>query len=183
VLERGRAAADALASELMKKLVAELREGGPAQAVHVCSEVAQEIAASQSKDGLHLRRVSLKVRNPQDTPDAYERAILEQMEQQHRDGELPEETIETVVEAGQREIRYMRPIVIQEQCLACHGERAALDPEIRAILGERYPDDQAVGYRVGDLRGATSVIINVDGRGDRDVDEGGGRQWRDRREH
>jgi hypothetical protein len=32
-----------------------------------------------------------------------------------------------------------------------------LSPEVRAALAEQYPDDQATGFEVGDLRGAFIV--------------------------
>ena len=42
-------------------------------------------------------------------------------------------------------------------CLTCHGEADALPPAIRDRLAESYPDDRAVGYAEGDLRGAFVV--------------------------
>jgi hypothetical protein len=38
--------------------------------------------------------------------------------------------------------------------LACHGPEEALQPEVRAALDQRYPEDRATGYAAGDLRGA-----------------------------
>ena len=40
-------------------------------------------------------------------------------------------------------------------CLACHGEQ--LDSVVKARLETLYPDDQALGYRVGDIRGAFTI--------------------------
>jgi hypothetical protein len=36
-------------------------------------------------------------------------------------------------------------------CLTCHGEN--LSDSISSKLSELYPEDRAVGYRAGDLRG------------------------------
>jgi len=72
-LERARQAADALTGELIETLGHELGTSGPVGAVKVCAEMAPQIAASHSVDGVTVRRVTLKVRNPQDTPDDYER--------------------------------------------------------------------------------------------------------------
>lgn len=157
-VERARTAADALTGELAGKLGEELREGGPAAAVAVCSEVAQNIAAEHSREGLSVRRVSLRVRNPADRPDAFERQWLERMEERHRAGEPLSETSEV---AG-TELRYMRPLFIAGLCLECHGDPAGFDAEVRQILAERYPEDQAVGYETGDLRGAVSVRVHLE---------------------
>jgi hypothetical protein len=35
----------------------------------------------------------------------------------------------------------------------CHGPVDAIDEEILAAVAENYPDDQAVGFVEGDLRG------------------------------
>jgi hypothetical protein len=161
-LERARGAADALAGELMKALMHELEAGGPPGAVKVCSERAQEIAASHSGDGLSIRRVSLKVRNPADEPDDYERGKLVELEALEPGTELPREIFDTVVEEDTRRLRYLRILKIRKPCLACHGSKEEIDPEVRRLLQEHYPDDRATGYREGDLRGAVSVIVTLD---------------------
>jgi hypothetical protein len=56
-------------------------------------------------------------------------------------------------------VRFLRPIRVAQPCLACHGTPATYSPAVRGLLRERYPQDQAVGYQVGDLRGAISVRI------------------------
>jgi hypothetical protein len=160
-IERARAAADALTSALAKRLFGELAAGGPAAAVRICSEVAPAMAAAHSGPSVTVRRVTLKTRNPADAPDAYERKQLESLEAAHRAGSLPKEVSEETTGDGKRVLRYLRPIVVGEPCLACHGPRESLDPEVRKILAERYPDDQAVGYRKGDFRGAVSVAVSA----------------------
>ena len=46
---------------------------------------------------------------------------------------------------------YVEPIVLQPLCLTCHGD--SLAPEVAARIQDLYPQDRAVGYEVGDLRG------------------------------
>lgn len=48
--------------------------------------------------------------------------------------------------------RYMRAIVLQPLCATCHG--ATLAPPVAEAVAARYPDDRAVGFEVGELRGA-----------------------------
>jgi hypothetical protein len=164
-LERARKVADDLTLSLKSRLLQELSSGGPTSAVKVCSVVAPSIAAEHSKGGVLVRRVSLKVRNPDDQPDGFERAWLEKLESLQRDGVLPKEVAEVTARSGLRELRYLRPIVIAETCLACHGPRTKLDPQVRKVLAERYPKDAATGYALGDLRGAVSVTVPLEGSG------------------
>lgn len=160
-LERAREAVASMGSRLMSTLVEELREGGPVQAVRVCSEVAPRIAEEQSSDGLAVRRVSLRVRNPAGEPDDYERGILEAWESTHQPGSAPDESAELVSEGGRTRLRYMKPIVLMTPCLKCHGDPERMSPELKTLLAERYPEDRATGYRDGDLRGAFSVTVDL----------------------
>jgi hypothetical protein len=158
-LVSARAAGDALTTELRDVLTAELAAGGPERAVRVCSEAAPAIAQRHSVDGVTVRRVTSRTRNPDSAPDEAEVAGLKLLQERHGTGELPAELFEVVPAGGGRELRYLRPILVAEPCLACHGDRAALDPAVRALLREHYPHDTAVGYRAGDLRGAVSVRV------------------------
>lgn len=160
-VDRARGAVKTMGSRLMETLTGQLKEGGPVEAIRVCSEMAPAIGAEQSVDGLTIRRVSLKVRNPQDRPDDYERAVLLAWQSLATDGELPAESAEVVDLHGRRTLRYMKPIVVMKPCLACHGDPAAMGPELKAALGERYPGDEATGYADGDLRGAFTVTIGL----------------------
>jgi hypothetical protein len=161
-VERARAAADALVDELMQRLLAELEEGGPARGVRVCSEVAQEIAERHSRDGLTVRRVSLRVRNPADEPDPWERAKLEELAALRGDGRMPEELYEIAGKGEEQALRYLRPIVVVQPCLDCHGDPDRMDPAVVELIRERYPDDRATGYSDGDLRGAISATVRLD---------------------
>lgn len=161
-LEQARSAASALGAELMSQLAAELNRGGPAAAVQVCSRVAPEIAARHSTETLTIRRVSLRVRNPADRPDAFEQTQLELLETRARQGDLPAELYEVREEGGAKVLRYLRPIVIGELCLQCHGEPSRLDSQVTELLAKHYPRDEAVGYQVGDLRGAFSVKVELE---------------------
>ena len=160
-LERARQAANALTGELIETLGNELGTSGPVGAVKVCAEMAPQIAANHSGDGVTVRRVTLKVRNPQDTPDDYEHGMLLDLEAKLADGTLPKEVAEVVSDDTGSRLRSMRPLVIKGTCLNCHGDVESMDPELRTVLEERYPDDQAVGYQEGDLRGAVSVTVDL----------------------
>jgi hypothetical protein len=54
----------------------------------------------------------------------------------------------------------MKAIPTGAVCLACHGETIA--PPIAAKINELYPQDQATGFREGDLRGAFVVTKTLE---------------------
>ena len=155
-----RAAADSLGSELMGLLRQAMDRGGPALAIQFCADSAQARTLRHWKKGLYIRRVSERVRNADDTPDAIERGLLQRLAGLKRDGRMPAEIIEVMRAAdGTYELQYMRPILMQARCLPCHGDPGSLDPAVHAVLARRYPEDRATGYGVGDLRGAVSVRV------------------------
>ena len=158
-IDRSRQAADALSRELAERLFAEMEAGGPLQAVSVCSEIAQEKAKAYSVDGLNVRRISMKVRNPADRPDDWEEIRLAHLEELQAQGKLPTEVIEIVESEEGRTLRYLRPLQIAPPCLNCHGDRAQFVPELQEHLTELYPDDEAFGYQLNELRGAVSVSV------------------------
>jgi hypothetical protein len=161
-LDRARAAADALGQELASLVQRTVEDEGPAAAVRVCSEVAQERTTAHGGDGMVVRRVSDQLRNPANAPDEWERAELERLQTLHAAGELPAEVTVVQRRGGRDELRLLRPIVLQPGCATCHGAPESIPADVRAILAERYPGDRATGYAAGDLRGAVSVRVPLE---------------------
>lgn len=152
--EKARIAISDYASSLKSALIEAMQTGGPQKAVEVCNTEAPEIAArlSQQHD-LNISRTSLKPRNTANTPDDWERDVLQTFEQRHAEGE----SIDTLIaktESGSQ-MRLMKAIPTGELCLTCHGENVA--PELQSLIDKYYPDDKATGFQAGDIRGAFSV--------------------------
>ncbi len=146
------------ASMLKKELQQALKTGGPLKAIEVCNGKAPEIAARISEEtGWDVGRTSLKWRNPDNAPDAWERKVLEDFEKRRARGEKAQaiDYAEIVEQDGRRVLRYMKAIPTGKVCLACHGSN--IDSAVRARLDEFYPDDRARGFRPGDIRGAFTV--------------------------
>lgn len=165
-LEPMRSTAAELAGGLKSQLQQALKERGVAGAIPVCSEIAPAIAGRLSREtGWRVTRVGTRVRNPLlGTPDAYEQRVLADFQRRLAAGQDPAamEHLETVEEPGGRYLRYLKPLVVQPPCLGCHGPRESLDPQVTEVLDNNYPHDQAVGYRLGDLRGAVSIKRPLD---------------------
>ena len=159
-LKEARRLADELGDKIRGLLIQELQRGGPASAVRVCSEVAQEMTREfNRRTGHHARRVSVRYRNPQNLPDEYERQVLMRMEVENRQKHLAKEYVEVVKEQNVKVLRYMRPLIVAPVCINCHGPKETMTPEVKRMLTERYPEDRATGFQDGDLRGAISVKI------------------------
>jgi hypothetical protein len=161
-LQRAREAATALGQDLAGLVFTTLEAEGTPAAVRVCSEIAQERTAAHGRDGVSVRRVSDRLRNERNEPDAAERRELERMQALEADGRQAVEIVRLVRSNAERQLHLMRPIRIQPGCLACHGAPDELDPEVSRILAERYPYDRAVGYTTGQLRGAVSVRVPLE---------------------
>jgi len=137
-----------LGQTLKERLQEALAEGDPAAAVRVCSTEAREIVRElESHGSLKVGRSSLRLRNPQNAPPDWVDSWL------RTQGERPAAGVPGLPENA-HPARFLAPIAIEQVCLTCHGPPDTIPPEVRSVLRELYPNDQATGYAVGDLRGA-----------------------------
>lgn len=159
-LEQGRKAARYLNDTLRKKLMSSIEVAGPSGGVVVCMYQAQALTAEVERNlGVRVKRTSLKIRNPKNAPDDYEKELLSRLADRHREGKLPPEILEDRWEGGRKVQRYAKPLVVDSFCLICHAKVGNIHPDVRRELEIRYPGDNATGYEVGDLRGIVSVTI------------------------
>ncbi len=146
--------------DLKGHLVGALKSGGPVEALGTCSVQASEVAQEHSeRSGWQIGRTSLKLRNPDNAPDSWERQVLEQFEQRLEKGEDPQkmEHSEILAMNGKRVFRYMKAIPTAEKpCLACHGKE--LSDEVEETIEALYPEDSAIDYEAGEIRGAFTLI-------------------------
>lgn len=159
--QESRAIIGPFAQQLMAANQKAIKEGGPASAIKVCKDIAPAMAGDLSRQhGIKLTRVSLKVRNPLlGTPDEWEQKMLQQFEARLAKGEKAEtlEAAEIVNEPAGTYFRYMKGIVLQAGCVACHGPADQIDAAVKARLTEEYPHDRATGYAAGQVRGGVSI--------------------------
>ncbi len=137
-----------LLAPFKQELQQALRSGlaqGPVEAIAACQLRAPEIADARSRDGVRMGRSSHRLRNPSNAAPAWVAPVLEAYASDASD-RMPR----TVTLPGNRS-GYIEPIALGPVCLTCHGD--ALAPEVAARIEQLYPDDRAVGFEVGDLRG------------------------------
>ena len=148
------------ATTLKGELQAAVKNGGPVNAVEVCTAKAPAIATVLSEQtGWDVGRTSLKARNTgTNTPDEWEAKVLRQFaDRQQYKGESPVNmTFAEVVTTDEgKEYRFMQAIPTGKVCLSCHGSN--LDPTIAEAIDKAYPEDQARGFSEGDIRGAFTL--------------------------
>jgi hypothetical protein len=155
-LEDGKKVAVLAQSALSKQLLNSLDDYGVPYTLDFCKSVALPLLDTLSSSyKCTIRRTSLKVRNPQDAPTKAEKAMLEAFaKQDESDAE-----IEPVVQAlNAEEVAFYTPIRLQAACLGCHGQEGTdIHPTHVGLIKKLYPDDQATGYKLGDLRGMWSI--------------------------
>ena len=159
-LEGMRATSMEFMKSLKGVLIKQIQTKGVLQAVSVCSDTAQVLTNNFGlQKGVFIRRVSLRNRNENNYPDDFEKMVLNKFELLKQNNELDDKTehIETVKDGEYTYVRYLKPILIQAECLNCHGNPNDMMTDVKDLIMQKYPRDKAVGYSIGDLRGAVSV--------------------------
>lgn len=100
--------------------------------------VTKELSSYAQKEGLYFFHItSLKLLNPENAPDPFERQALEEFE---KGTKTEASKINKIGEYTY--FRYIAPLKVEASCLACHAHQ---------------------GYKIGDIRGAISISVPVDG--------------------
>lgn len=159
-VKEARMHAKALGGALKAKLQQAIQSGGLEAGVNECQIAAGPIAETLSQNGWTVGRTALKVRNPDNSPDSWEREqlvlfsqLLSNATQDNANPKRPLETYQYNSESG--EFRYMMAIEQGQVCMACHGDSIA--PSVKQTILKHFPNDQATGFELGDLRGAFTL--------------------------
>jgi len=153
------AAQDAFA-QLSGELAKAMATGGPVAAIPICSEKARPLVAEvASRRQLGLLRLTDRPRNPQQQARGNDLATLESFRTALQSGTAPGPAVAEMAD-GSTNVRL--PIIAsQPLCLQCHGTDETIAAETRAAIRKLYPEDQATGYQLNDLRGIWQVTLNA----------------------
>lgn len=157
-LARGRPIVQEAFTVLSNELGAALQAGGMSNALGLCSVKALPLTRLVG-DTHHvtLRRVTHKPRNPANRADADEQHLLDCFQEMLSAGTTDLQPV--VLTPSTNRISFCAPIVINNPlCLSCHGVPGeSLLPEAATLMKQLYPNDEATGFRMGDLRGMWRV--------------------------
>lgn len=159
LINETRGAIKALGAELKATLQSSMKAEGPSKTISVCNTKAPKLAQKVStENGMEVGRTALKTRNELNAPDPWELAVLEQFEHRKAEGEDVKniDYSEITQHNGNKVFRYMKAIPTDDVCLTCHGEQ--IPQQLSAELKKLYPNDQATGFKKGDIRGAFTAV-------------------------
>jgi len=146
------------AQQLKAALGGAMESSGPLGALGVCHDAAPAIAkAISSRSGWSVARTSLKPRNAASAPDDYERKVMEDFEARIAKGEKAADltSAEIIDDHGVEVFRFIKAIPTAAPCLTCHG--GDVKAEVKAKIAELYPNDQALGFKLDEMRGVFTL--------------------------
>ncbi len=149
---------------LKKELENAMKSGGPQKAIPVCNVEAPEIAAKVSgREGWSVARSSHRLRNPKNAPDDFTRNAIEEFLAREAKGETADKLVKAAIveEDGKTVFRIVKAIPTADLCLSCHGSDE-VKPEVEGLLSKYYPEDQARGFRIGQMRGVFTLSKAVE---------------------
>ena len=143
---------DAMRSGLASTLEGSTTEPTMETMKEVCKPVGMRAMQLSKENGWQVKQIATKYRNPAHAPDNLHAVMA--LAKFQNDPELmgfwDSETIN-----GQQGTRYYRRINVESSCLACHGGKNSRPQFVK----DKYPQDLAFDFNVGDLRGMYSAFI------------------------
>jgi hypothetical protein len=156
-IDKGKQISSNVFEVLSSNLSQAMAKGGVAYAIGFCNTQALKLTDSLSAfHDVSINRIAQKARNPINLATENENDIFI-MYQSMID---KKKELKPILENRENEIVYYSPILLQPQCVMCHGE---VDNQIGvdnyAIIKQFYPNDKATGFKAGDLRGLWKIVF------------------------
>lgn len=129
----------------LKKELQKAMKISKVNAVKTCNVKAMAIAKEASKKGIEVGRVSTKNRNPNNFPKEWMKPYIEKFHKK----EIKDPYVVISLPNGKKGL--LKPIATMPMCLNCHGTK--IDADVMEEIKKHYPNDKAIGYKVGDIRG------------------------------
>ena len=155
-MDQGDEIVKSASEKLSGTLMSKMKEGGATEAIGFCHQSALPITKKMGAyHDVDIKRTSLKIRNPENLPSEEELKVLLYYEDKLVEGKELNPLV-SLDPSGRPS--YYAPIRIQKKCLMCHGTpKQEVSSAIDSILKVKYPEDLAIGYKEGDLRGIWSI--------------------------
>lgn len=155
---QGNRIAAATFDSLRTTLTKTISTAGIDSAIAVCREKAIPLTSVYA-DSVDIRRTALRYRNPVNRPDSLEESVLKKFEKNMAAGSASSPQA-LVVRNSLGEVHFFKPIITQPMCLNCHGTpgKQVGDSTLRR-LKDLYPEDRALDFQAGDLRGAWHIVF------------------------
>jgi len=128
------------------------------KAVKFCSQEAEKLTQkvnAKFPKNVTVRRVSLDVRNPKNSPDIIDTKVLNEYAKAITNKSFNPKDIKVVKDGNTT--RVYKPMLVGKVCLKCHGSNVSR--EIKEVLAKKYPADKAINLKEGTLRGVLVAEI------------------------
>jgi hypothetical protein len=146
----------ALKKELQAKLLADM---SGVQALEFCTRQASEITQEVNKklpSYAKVRRTALKVRNDlNNTADTLDTQVMQTYVASIDKKTFTPKDIKVVKEGNTT--RVYKPLLTLPVCLKCHGTHVS--PALKERIKSAYPNDKAMDFKIGTLRGVIVAEI------------------------
>ena len=146
---------------LKKTMGMKMKEGGATKTAEFCSVSAEDLAKKVSKKldkGVTVKRITNKPRNSKNMATKEQLEILKDIEAKMKQGNMPKMLVKKI---SDNHYQVYKPFKVGDKCIVCHGTEQTRDENAYKIISSKYPNDKAIDYKTGDLRGAFLVnIIN-----------------------
>lgn len=158
--ETGLESAMSTKSALAAVLIPTVSTQGTVEALQYCNTQAIPLTDSVSTYTSHsIKRVSDKARNPANEANETELTYILDTKERIAAGEEPTPKVFAV---SDKVIGYY-PIMTNQFCLQCHGSIGKqISEETYATIQELYPNDKAIDYSEGELRGI--FVVEMEGK-------------------
>ena len=97
---------------------------------------------------VRIGRTSFRLRNASNTPPDWAKGVVEAV------SEVPHAFV-----GPEGRLGYVEPLYLEDDCVGCHGPADQIDAKVAQRLVEVFPDDQAIGFEAGGLRGHIWVEV------------------------
>lgn len=144
---------------LASNLIGAIQEKGTEGALEFCNIRAIPLTDSMAVElQAHIKRVTDQPRNPDNLANELE---LEYIRSAKSDLSEGNEVTPAIHYTNGKVFGYY-PIITNQLCMQCHGNtNSQINQATLEKLKTLYPDDQATGYDVGELRGIWVVEMEV----------------------
>ena len=158
VIEAGKEIVTESFAAISNALGTAMTNGGIPNAIKYCNTVAIDLTDSVSTQyNVEVRRATHKPRNPNNRANEIEMASIEAYMQLISDGN----DLTPRLAYQENSVVYHAPLRLMTfTCLSCHGSKNEdILEEDYAIISQFYPDDEATGFELDELRGIWSVTF------------------------
>jgi len=161
VANRGQAIASELGKSLYSALLKAVSTKGVAASIQVCKEIALPLTKQLNQEGIQVKRISDRLRNPKNAADRTDREVLTVYQALWKEPQKrPAYLVRKLDKDGKTAFRYYQPIAMRGMCLSCHGGGADVSDYVERVIAKHYPADNARGYELGELRGLIRVELS-----------------------